>query len=586
MSSTPPPSGAGGGSSGGGRPGQAPGGGDPAAFEMVENRHILLANCLLIACGVAAAAVIAKRVAGRAIKHERLLVGLSNGTQKYFLQTSHATLFLKKHILYAPLFSKRRSRLFQPNSAIKLGALPTRLQFFSLVIYVALNAAFCVVGISFSSFAVYGTMLRDRTGNLAVANMIPLFVLAARNNPLIRWLGVSFDTFNLMHRWVGRIIIAEAFCHAVTQLAMMASRGSWSSAFQTASEVVFMKWGLIASSLFRRGHYELFKLFHVALVILAIVGLYYHLGLEGQIATRWLYAVMGLWVADNLLRFARILYHNMGRDNTNAVVEALPGETCRLTLFVSHHWNIKSGQHAYLYLPNISLWQSHPFSVVWADKVEDLAGDKLPAAENDTVTQYKTKISFAIRARTGMTRKLYDQALKVGGPLKTTCFVEGPYGGLHNLHSYGTVILFAGGIGITHQIPYVRDLLIGYAEGTVAVRKVVLVWVVQDYEHLEWASSWMAGILALEKRREVLKIMLFVTCPQSTKEIRSQSSTVHLLPGRPVVDTILTMEMEQQVGATAVSVCGPGSLSDEVRWAVRKNQDKGNIDFLEEAFSW
>lgn len=48
------------------------------------------------------------------------------------------------------------------------------------------------------------------------------------------------------------------------------------------------------------------------------------------------------------------------------------------------------------------------------------------------------------------------------------------------LHSYGTVMLFAGGIGITHQVPHVRDLVTGFGNGTVAARKVILVWVIQS----------------------------------------------------------------------------------------------------------
>lgn len=42
----------------------------------------------------------------------------------------------------------------------------------------------------------------------------------------------------------------------------------------------------------------------------------------------------------------------------------------------------------------------------------------------------------------------------------------------------------------------------------------------------------MTKILAMEKRREVLKVLLFVTRPGSTKEIHSPSSTVQMFPGR------------------------------------------------------
>jgi hypothetical protein len=46
------------------------------------------------------------------------------------------------------------------------------------------------------------------------------------------------------------------------------------------------------------------------------------------------------------------------------------------------------------------------------------------------------------------------------------------------------------------------------------------------------------------------------------------------------------MELEAKMGSMAVTVCGSGSLSDDVRRAVREKSDDGNIDFIEEAFSW
>lgn len=53
-------------------------------------------------------------------------------------------------------------------------------------------------------------------------------------------------------------------------------------------------------------------------------------------------------------------------------------------------------------------------------------------------------------------------------------------GKVDSLGSYGTVVLVAGGIGITHPVPFLRDLVEGYANGTIATRRVVLVWIVQS----------------------------------------------------------------------------------------------------------
>lgn len=38
---------------------------------------------------------------------------------------------------------------------------------------------------------------------------VPLFLFASRNNPLIKILDLSFDQFNLLHRWLGRIVTIE-----------------------------------------------------------------------------------------------------------------------------------------------------------------------------------------------------------------------------------------------------------------------------------------------------------------------------------------------------------------------------------------
>lgn len=306
-----------------------------------------------------------------------------------------------------------------------------------------------------------------------------------------------------------------------------------------------------------------------------------------------------------------LVYRNLGAGGTKAVVEALPGDALRVTLKMARPWRFRPGQHMYLYMPSVGMWTNHPFSVAWSEDEENPTSEKgLAISRQDVLATEKTEMSLIIRRRTGFTTHLHKRAEQApNGKMVVQAFVEGPYGGLHQLQSYGTVMMFAGGVGITHQIPYVRELVVGYANATVAARKVVLVWVVQSpgkfstyllvvssfifpsanpclSEHLEWIRPWMTTILALPARRDVLRILLFVTQPRSTNEIHSPSDTVQMFPGRPNVDTLVGIEADKQVGAMAVSVCGPGMLADDVRAAVRKRQALGNVDLVEESFSW
>jgi ferredoxin-NADP reductase len=163
---------------------------------------------------------------------------------------------------------------------------------------------------------------------------------------------------------------------------------------------------------------------------------------------------------------------------------------------------------------------------------------------------------------------------------------EGPYGGHNSLSSYGHVVLFAGSSGITHQIPFISTLITGYSARTVATRRILLVWIVRDLDSLEWVRPWMDKILQMPHRREVLTIKLFVTRPKSSREAISPSATVQMYPGRPNVELLIQNEVREQVGAMAVTVCGPGGLADDVRQAARNVQDEGMVDFIEESFTW
>jgi predicted ferric reductase len=290
-----------------------------------------------------------------------------------------------------------------------------------------------------------------------------------------------------------------------------------------------------------------------------------------------------------------LIYGNFGRGGTTAEVEALPGEAVRVTVKMARPWQFKTGAHAYLYMPGIGWWTSHPFSIAWSDEVEGVTQNRLAidpekgfdmGASSEVLGTGEQTMSFIIRARTGFTEKLWRKAERTAnGRFTSKCFVEGPYGH-QTLHSYGTVLLFAAGVGITHQVPHVRDLVTGYSNGTVAARKVVLIWIIQSPEHLEWIRPWMTAILSLPRRREVLKILLFVTRPRSTKEIHSPSSSVQMFPGKPNIQALVDQEVETAIGAIGVSVCGVGALADDVRKSCRSWMTKVNLDFSEESFSW
>ncbi|KAK2757215.1 hypothetical protein FQN54_004729 [Arachnomyces sp. PD_36] len=569
--------------------------GGPEPTDFLDDK---LARYALMALGLAVAVVFIFRSSTRFRAHIRRLMSLNNDSQRYFIRPSQWWAKLKKHGIYAPVFRNRHNREFRLSSAINMGTLPTRFQAILLIGILAMNVTLCTTSIAYPlpQSDVLG-VIRNRTGTICVVNMIPLFVMAGRNNPLIRMLNVSFDTWNLLHRWLGRIVVLEALAHVLCWMIDDVREDGWAAVQAAITHSSFIMSGFVAMVCFfflmvhspsalRHAFYETFLHLHIAVVMVSLGFLWVHLNDYHQ--QNYLLSAIVIWAFERFIRLALLAYHNVGNGGTSATVEALPGDAMRITLKMARPWKFRPGQHLYLYLPSVGLWTSHPFTVAWSEAEEQMTDEKgLVMSRQDVLALQKTTMSLVVRRRTGVTDKLFERVNKsVGGRISLGALAEGPYGAHHSLKSYGTVMMFAGGVGITHHVAFVRQLVAGYTEGMVAARRITLVWIIQSPEHLEWIRPWMTTILGMEKRRDILKIMLFITRPRNTKEIHSPSSTVQMFPGRPNIDTLIEMEAENQVGAMGVMVCGTGSLSDDVRRVCRKRQTDSHIDFVEESFSW
>jgi len=55
----------------------------------------------------------------------------------------------------------------------------------------------------------------DRTGIIATANLILVWVFAVRNNAFIWLTGWDYATYNNFHRWIARIATGEAIVHSI-----------------------------------------------------------------------------------------------------------------------------------------------------------------------------------------------------------------------------------------------------------------------------------------------------------------------------------------------------------------------------------
>lgn len=580
-------------------------------------RDARLIKLLWLSIIIVVSIVFALRLAQLFVSYIRKVycMNTTDASQQKYWTVDHVSIWpwLKKNIIYAPLWKKRHNRELQLSGAVNYGTIPGRVHTILLVLYAFTNLVYCLL-LDWNApqrGAVYAE-LRGRSGTLATVNIIPLIVLAQRNNPAIPILNVSFDTFNLFHRWIGRMVVVLSTVHFLAWLVAYTMAKGKDATFKIFLHSPFLGYGLFglipliilpihSLSPIRHAFYETFLHLHQTLAFLALLGIYVHLDMKKLPAYPSILTAMALLLLERLWRIARILHLNYSRHGgtTTAYVEALPGDACRVTFQLPRHITIRPGSHVYAYLPAISLWMSHPFSVAWTNvESEPPTGNSaLPTTPNSLERQSviqrlspskaPTSVSLIMAARTGMTRKLYQAAR--ASPNDKLClkgFLEGPYAGHDSLVSYGTVVMFAGGAGIMHHLVQVRHLLAGAATQTVATRKIVLVWSIRDTEWMEWVKPWMTEILHMERRREVLKILVYVSRPTRPINTKKNKETMALVQGRVDPAAVLDGVLPKRVGAVMVSVCGPGGLADEVRAEVRKRMDTANLELNEESFTW
>ena len=219
----------------------------PPQYNPVEQAAMQVGNMqfggmTLIILASVAAVFLLYRIAISTVRSARVLSCVESDKQTYWRQSVGWFAQIKKHLLYAPLLKKRHQAEMQLFKGWSLGVLPTRFQSLFLVLLIAMNIIYCVLGIEWNSVGstIMLGHLRNRTGTIAVVNMIPLVLLAGRNNPLIILLNIPYGSFNMVHRWLGRIVVAESVVHTSCFIAGKVYSGGWKSVSQS-----FMAYGQI-----------------------------------------------------------------------------------------------------------------------------------------------------------------------------------------------------------------------------------------------------------------------------------------------------------------------------------------------------
>ncbi|KAF8809132.1 hypothetical protein BYT27DRAFT_7232494 [Phlegmacium glaucopus] len=436
----------------------------------------------------------------------------------------------------------------------------------------------------------------NRAGTIT-ASQLPIMIALGMRNNIISWLtGISHIKLNLFHRISARVLCVLVWIHA----------GGRVSAYISTP---WLQWGIIAGSAFgllfflairpiRERNYEAFLFVHFIFAFIFILGVYIHLrGLSHAYYGAW--PSMILWGLDHFIRLTRLAIINFGylnpwsplksKKELDAMVDVLSPDLLRVTLHRPKHFNWRPGHSAYLSFPSVSAFpfESHPFTISTIDD------DSMPD-ENSLV--------FLIGVHSGFTKKLLKRAQTSQSDQTYKVFLNGPYGAPPILAGHQTIILIAGGSGVTYTLPFFLDMLRRAKAGNLACQKIVFVWAIRDSDHINWIANTLAPALNGVPPTISVAIELYITGTNATRQLQkwdesskdnssgsefmvtndSQSSMasrsfstivesplVGFHQGRPDLESLISKEIADATGNIAINVCGTHSLANAARAAIR-----------------
>lgn len=527
-----------------------------------------------------------------------LLGAIFNITKKLMPGFVHRTTNNKLCLLFRKKIANPALFGFRHSTPVKLGpfniinvSLPTRAQSYVLAGYYAMFIIFMFIKIDlFDGNTRYATKglqlsryLADRSGIIAITQVPLIYLFAGRNNIMLWVTGWSYDTFNVYHRAISRVMYICVFIHGTCFSANYGLNGTLGKNYS----IGYFRWGMVACIAggliifqtirhFRESVYETFLQIHRVLVIVFTFAVYYHLKSFGYL--QWFWAAIAVWAFDRAARLVRIL---VGGVRSKAEMQVHGHEFVKFKVNYSGLWKPQPGAYAFIYFlkPFFKSWEDHPFSCY---------PSPVPGEEN--------KIVFCMRILNGKTKQMANYlADKPEGRDTVPVLIEGPYGQHFPVENSDSIVLICGGIGFTGAYSYAC-----HYKNLAGSKRISFIWITRFNHNL----SVFAEELDFLAHEDNVDVQLYVTDdvgPDSNEKTDTSSNNNSLEKrsvgsitssnvnyGIPNLSELIPRHIEESSGSTAFMVCGPPGLNDSVRKTVVDNMDKGKgrVDIYVEAFNW
>ncbi|GME74339.1 unnamed protein product [Ambrosiozyma monospora] len=430
-------------------------------------------------------------------------------------------------------------------------------------------------------------LLGDRAGIMAFGQVPLLILFGGRNNILTFMTGFKYTSMIHFHKLVSRFMIIDAIIHSTCYTIL--EQGYFVKALQT----LYFACGVVATTLagciwlfsfhpIRSRMYETFLYFHIAMVLGFVIMCWYHCREMGF--CEWIIAAWVFWVFDRVVRIIRM--SSFGYRTASLTI--VNDESFKVSVKRPKTYISSPGQYGFVYFADALLWfQSHPFTVY---------------NDGENLVLY-------IKAKRGITRKIYKQLVAAGGKMTKKICIEGPYGESSPVGKYQNALLLTGGSGVPGIVNHALTL-----SAKTKPQNIKFIWVHKTIKDLNF---YFEDFLAKMKDSRVV-VDIYLTRETSlegaslgnssstsgssdeasykdepkTKEhtsCRQLPSFVNFKLGRPDMEKLIKEEVEAfGGGSVGIVACGPPVMMDHLKHAVSKEvvSYKDRIDYFDEFQTW
>ncbi|KAG0602234.1 hypothetical protein M758_10G000600 [Ceratodon purpureus] len=297
------------------------------------------------------------------------------------------------------------------------------------------------------------------TGRAWYLPMALLFIPVSRNSPFLRLVNIPFEHAVKFHRWLGHFSLVILVLHSITFALHIyytgggSMKGVWEWKVYGVSNlagVISMVAGLVlwVTSLgpVRQHFFDVFYITHHLYIVVFAFAVWH----VGDFSSFFFLAGVLLFFID---RFIRMIQSQAPVSILSSRV--LPSGVVELKFPKSSKLKHSALGFIFINVPGISKFQWHPFSTTSSSLQGD---DNITICVKPLGEWTRSLQKLIIAADTANSN---SKGAGAGCPLQL--FVEGPYGPEKDYFlQYKTLVLVAGGVGITPFLAVLRDLLCRY----------------------------------------------------------------------------------------------------------------------------